>query len=348
MRRTFLLFVFTIPFTLTAQYSNSQRKTTTRQPLINQRYTSNPAVRLFNEKTYIYCTQDLDVGISPNKFGDHFAMRDLWVYTLSEINGSAKEIGPVLDIKQIPWGSRQLGAPDIAYNRGKYYLYYSLKDKNDIFRIGVAIADSITGPFLPEKNPIARAYSTDPCVFRDDDGTFYLYFGGTQYGQLHHWENNVYRPNAEERVGEQYALLPRMARLSADMKQLAEVVREIKIVDINGELLEAKNIKKIFGGATWIHKFNGLYYLTYSTGDQRIIGYAVGSSPYGPFTYRGVLFETTTGAGSRHSIVNIKGNWYLFYHDAQSSGTPNLRNVYMQQITHLPTGDITVSSMGGK
>jgi hypothetical protein len=150
------------------------------------------------------------VGISPNKFGDHFAMRDLWVYTLGEINGKAKEIGQLLDIKQISWGSRQLGASDITYHKGKYYLYFALKDKNDVFRIGVATADSVRGPFLAEKNPISRAYSSDPCVFQDDDGTFYLYFGGTQIGQLHQWENNVYRPNAEERVGEQYALLPRM------------------------------------------------------------------------------------------------------------------------------------------
>lgn len=348
MSRLFLFFVMTLPFPVSAQSNYSQRRSFSGQSLIHQRYTSNPAVRVFNEKTYIYCTQDLDVGISPNKFGDHFAMRDLWVYTLSEINASAKEIGPVLDIKQIPWGSRQMGASDITYHKGKYYLYFTLKDKNDVFRIGVATADSVRGPFLPERNPISRAYSSDPCVFQDDDGTFYLYFGGTQFGQLHQWENNVYRPNAEERIGEQYALLPRMARLSADMKQLAEVVSEIKIVDINGELLEAKDTKKRFGEATWVHKYNGQYYLTYSTGDKRLIGYAVGNSPYGPFTYRGVLLETNGGGGSRHSIVNIKGNWYLFYHEAQASGTPNLRNIYMKQISHLPNGGILLSPTGGR
>lgn len=348
MSKFFLLFIFTVPFTVSAQYKSSQRKTYAGQSLTPQRYTSNPAVRIFNEKTYIYCTQDLDVGISPNKFGDQFAMRDLWVYSLGENNGRAREIGSVLDIKQIPWGSRQMGASDIAYHKGKYYLYFALKDKNDVFRIGVATADSVTGPFSAEKNPISRAYSSDPCVFQDDDGTFYLYFGGTQFGQLHHWENNVYRPNAEERVGEQYALLPRMARLSADMKQLAEVVREINIVDSNGELLEAKNNKKRFSEASWVHKYNGRYYLSYCTGDKRSIGYAVGNSPYGPFTYRGVIMETTSGFGIRHSIVNIKGNWYLFYHDAQASGNSNLRNIYMKPISHLPNGDIALLQSGSK
>jgi hypothetical protein len=348
MLQFILFFLLTLPCSVIAQNNYGQRKSTTGQSLIHQRYTSNPAVRVFNGKTYIYCTQDLDVGISPNTFGDHFAMRDLWVYSLSEISGKAKEMGTVLDIKQIPWGSRQLGASDITYHKGKYYLYFALKDKNDVFRIGVATADSAIGPFQPERNPISRAYSTDPCVFMDDDGTQYLYFGGTQFGQLHQWENNVYRPGAEERAGEQYALLPRMARLSADMKQLAEVVSEIKIVDANGELLEAKNNKKRFGEGTWVHKYDGKYYLSYSTGDKRLIGYAVGTSPYGPFTYRGLLLETNAGGGCRHSIVNIKGNWYLFYHDAQASGTPNLRNIYMKQIMHLPNGDITLLPMGDK
>jgi hypothetical protein len=58
--------------------------------------------------------------------------------------------------------------------------------------------------------------------------------------------------------------------------------------------------------------------------------------------------ETTVGGGSRHSIANIKGSWYLFYHDAQTSGAPNLRNIYMKQIAHLPNGDIMLVPTGGK
>jgi hypothetical protein len=312
------------------------------KPFISHQYLSNPSVRVFNNKVHIYCSLDLDAGIAPNKTGDQFAMRNHWLYTLTDMKETAQELGPILDIREVPWASRQLGAPDIAFHKGTYYLYFSLKDKNDIYRIGVATSDSANGPFKPEKNPISLAYSTDPCVFQDDDGTFYLYFGGIKNGQLHLWENNIHRPNADERVGEQYALLPRIAKLSADMKQLAEQVREVKITDANGALLEEKDNRKRFGEATWVHKYNGKYYLSYSTGDTHLIAYAIGNSPYGPFTFRGILSGPLAGNTSHHSIINIKGKWYLFYHDAQLSRTSHLRNIYVTPIIHLPNGDISL------
>lgn len=325
----------------TAQ-TNYQVKRVPAAPLISQQYVSNPAVRIFNNKVHIYCSRDLDAGIASNKTGDQFAMRDQWVYTINDKNEILQEQGPLLDIRDIPWGSRQLGAPDVAFHKGIYYLYFAVKDKNDVYRIGVATADSATGPFKPEKKPISMAYSTDPCVFQDDDGTFYLYFGGIKTGQLHQWEHNVYRPNAEERMDEQYALLPRIARLAPDMKQLAEVVREVKITDENGEQLEEKNNRKRFGEATWVHKYNGKYYLSYSTGDTHLIAYATGNSPYGPFTYRGILSGPVAGNTSHHSIVNSKGKWYLFYHDAQLSGISHLRNIYVTPLIHLPNGDLSL------
>jgi hypothetical protein len=57
---------------------------------------------------------------------------------------------------------------------GKYYLYFSLKDKNDVFHIGVAISGRPEGPFVPRESPIRGSYSIDPCVFRDDDGKHYI------------------------------------------------------------------------------------------------------------------------------------------------------------------------------
>jgi hypothetical protein len=316
----------------------------TDRPLIEQRNTSNPSVHVFNHRLYIYCSQDAEGGVSPNRFGDQFAMRDYWLYRLDSINGPSQEIGQVLDIREIPWAGRQLWAQDVTYHKGVYFLYFTVKDKNDVFRIGVATSDSIGGPYKPEKNPISLAYSIDPRVFRDEDGSYYLLFGGIKNGQLHQWENNVYRPNAEERTGDQYALLPRIARLSPDMKQLAEKVREIKIVNHSGELMDEKENKKRFGESASLHQFNGKYYLTYSTGETRMIVYAIGSSPYGPFTYRGILKGPIEGTISHHSIVHFKGSWYLFYHDSRISGLNHLRHVYVTPITHLPSGEMAIQS----
>ncbi|MFN5691882.1 MAG: family 43 glycosylhydrolase [Bacteroidota bacterium] len=336
-----LLYIFLFfPVLATAQNSGGYKKRVIAQPLISNRYTSNPAVHEFGNKIYIYCSQDNDQGIPGSNKGDQYAMRDQYVYSMDDPNGSITEIGRVLDIKDIPWASRQVWSSDVAFHKGIYYLYFSTKDKNDVFRIGVATSSNPAGPFKAEKNPMAFGYSIDPCVFKDDDGSFYLYFGGIRNGQLQKWENNVYNPDGESRTGDQNAILPRVARLSADMKQLAEMVREVKITDAAGNLLEEKDNKKRFSEATWVHKYNGKYYLTYSTGDTRLIVYATGDSPYGPFTYRGVLLEAVTGSTAHHAIINIKGKWYLFYHDSQLSGIGYLRNIRLSELKYLPDGSM--------
>ena len=69
-----------------------------------------------------------------------------------------------------------------------------------------------------------------------------------------------------------------------------------------------------------MHKFNGKYYLSYSTGTTHYLCYAEGSRPDGPFVYRGRIMEPVLGWTTHHSIVEIDGEWYLFYHDCELSG----------------------------
>ena len=83
-----------------------------------------------------------------------------------------------MKVVDIPWAGRQLWDCDIACKDGKYYLYFPLKDRNDIFRMGVAISDKPEGPFVPQPDPIRGSYSIDAAVFRDDDGSYHMYFGG--------------------------------------------------------------------------------------------------------------------------------------------------------------------------
>ena len=73
-------------------------------------------------------------------------------------------------------------APDAAEKDGKYFFYFPAKDKEDVFRIGVAIGDRPTGPFKARATPIEGSYSIDPAVFRDTDGAYYMYFGGIWAG----------------------------------------------------------------------------------------------------------------------------------------------------------------------
>lgn len=218
--------------------------------------------------------------------------------------------------------------------------HFPVKDKKDIFRIGVAVSDKPEGPFKPEPAPIKGAYSIDPAVFKDDDGSFYLYVGGIWGGQLQHWDNNRYNPNARLRNKNETAILPRVAKLKPNMKELAEPMREIRLVDANGNLFTEGDNDKRFFEASWVHKHNGKYYFSYSTGDTHNICYAIGDSPYGPFVYQGVLLKPVQGWTNHHSIVQHNGKWYLFYHDVQLSGKTHLRNIKVTELTYNADGTI--------
>ena len=96
-----------------------------------------------------------------------------------------------------------------------------------------------------------------------------------------------------------------------------------------------------FFEASWMHKYNGKYYFSYSTGDTHFIAYAIGDNPYGPFTYQGVILNPVVGWTNHHSIVEFKGKWYLFYHDSElSGGQTHLRNIKVTELTHRPDGTI--------
>ncbi len=312
-----------------------QKKTTyLSQPLVTHIYTADPSAHVFNGRIYVYPSHDTATGTPENDNGDHFNMMDYHILSMDSVGAPVIDHGVALDIKNIPWAGRQLWAPDAAFANGKYYLYFPVKDKQDIFRIGVAVSDKPEGPFVAEKEPIKGSYSIDPCVFANDDGSFYMYFGGIWGGQLQRWNTNQYDSAGKLRNADELAIMPRVAKLSKDMKQLAEPVREIKIVDKNGNLFKEKDNDKRFFEAAWMHKYNGKYYFSYSTGDTHNLCYAIGDNPYGPFVYQGVFLKPVQGWTNHHSIVEQNGKWWLFYHDIQLSGKTHLRNVKVTELKY--------------
>lgn len=310
------------------------------QPLVTHIYTADPSAHVFNGRIYIYPSHDTSTGIPEDDLGSHFDMRDYHILSMNSIKGKVTDHGVALHIKNIPWAGRQLWAPDAAFSNNMYYLYFPVKDKHDIFRIGVATSKKPEGPFVAEKEPIKGSYSIDPCVFKDDDGSFYMYFGGIWGGQLQSWNNNHYDSAAKLRQPIESAILPRIAKLRSDMKHIAEPVREIKIVDSNGNLFKEMDNDKRFFEASWMHKYKGKYYFSYSTGDTHKICYAIGDNPYGPFTYQGVILNPVDGWTNHHSIIDYKGKWYLFYHDVQLSGKTHLRNVKVTELHYNIDGTI--------
>ncbi|QJD79262.1 glycoside hydrolase family 43 protein [Spirosoma rhododendri] len=316
-------------------------KTPISQPLVSHIYTADPSAHVFNGKIYIYPSHDIDAkDVKEDDDGGHFAMRDYHILSMDKIGGPVKDNGVALDIKDIPWAGRQLWAPDAAYKNGTYYLYFPVKDKQDVFHLGVATSKSPVGPFKAEPQPMKGTYSIDPCVFQDTDGKSYLYFGGIWGGQLQRWDNNQYDAKGALKKPEEVAYLPRVARLAADMKELAEPVKAVQLLDENGKPFLEKDNDKRFFEAAWLHKYKGKYYFSYSTGDTHNLCYAMGDSPYGPFTYKGVLLKPVLGWTNHHSIIEKDGKWYLFYHDIQLSGKTHLRNVKVTEMTYNPDGTI--------
>jgi hypothetical protein len=172
----------------------------------------------------------------------------------------------------------------------------------------VATSDSPAGPFTPETDYIEGSFSIDPAVFIDDDGEAYMYWGG------------------RAAQGGNY---PYVAKMDGTMKQF------------DGEIVELTSVDYYFEGP-WMHKLDGIYYLSYSTGsyhpdhpDKPVIAYATSTSPMGPFTYKGVVNGEVSGNTNHHSTMKHKGQWYFFYHNADLSGGINTRRSVVADYLHF-------------
>ncbi|AUP77896.1 glycoside hydrolase family 43 protein [Flavivirga eckloniae] len=311
------------------------------QPLVSHMYTADPSAHVFNGKIYIYPSHDIDAGIPFNDNGDHFGMEDYHVISMDSIDSEAVDNGMALHIKDVPWAERQMWAPDAAHKNGTYYLFFPARSKDGHFKIGVATSKSPVGPFSPQPEAIKGSYSIDPAVFEDEDGSYYMYFGGIWGGQLQKYRHNIYDEANELPNANEPALLPIIAKMTDDLLEFAEEPKEIKILDKNGHLLLEGDNNRRFFEASWMHKYNGKYYFSYSTGDTHFICYAIGDNPYGPFTYGGRILNPVVGWTSHHSICEVDGTWYLFYHDSSlSKGITHLRSIKVAEITYKDDGNI--------
>ncbi|KAJ1324289.1 arabinoxylan arabinofuranohydrolase [Microdochium nivale] len=340
-------------------------------PLITHVYTADPSAHVFEGKLYIYPSHDVESGIPSNDNGDQYDMNDYRVFSIDTLSGIAKssddaaeppkvtDHGAVLRTQDIPWVSKQLWAPDCAYNAStkEYILYFPARDKSPEarFRIGVAVGPSPTGPFTPDPEPIAGSFSIDPACFVDEDDekkTAYLYFGGLWGGQLQCYQGaedgskfdgsqqGPQEPNSDSLP----ALHPKVGVLDSSMRQFTSPPRDLVLLaPETGKPIVSTDHARRFFEAAWTHKHNGTYYFSYSTGDTHFLAYATSDSPLGPFTYRGKILDPVLGWTTHHSIVKFEGRWWLFYHDCELSGGKNhLRNVKCREIFYDAEGGIVL------
>lgn len=305
-------------------------------------YMADPSVHVFNGRLYIYPSHDREHENVENDNGDQYVMKDYHVLSTDDVmNGEVVDHGKVLGLDDIQWAGRQLWDCDVAEKDGKYYMYFPMKDRNDVFHWGCAIADRPEGPFVPQPDPMRGSYSIDMCVFHDDaDGEYYVYFGGLWGGQLQRYKDNIHLETPHLPEGKEPSLPSRVVRLSDDMLQYAEDPKPILVVDEDGKPLAADDPHRFFE-ASWVHKYNGKYYFSYSTGDSHLLCYAIGDNPYGPFTYQGVILTPVVGWTTHHAIAEYKGKWYLFHHDSVPSGGKSwLRSLKVCELQYDSNGKI--------
>ena len=222
-----------------------------------------------------------------------FNMIDWHVFSTTDMK-TWKDHGVALSLNDLNWAKRYAWAPDCVEKNGKYYFYYP----TDQFHIGVAVSDKPYGPF---KDPIGKPLLSkdspgvicnrdfiDPAILIDDDGSAYMFVG----------QNTV---NA--------------IKLNPDM------------VSYDGKVHIIEGTYKFFE-ASWIHKYKGIYYLSYSSVDGKIL-YAMSENVFGPYEYKGVILDEVNSGTNHHSIVEYKGKWYLFYHnsDLYYQNTPGEKQV---------------------
>ncbi|EOA82349.1 glycoside hydrolase family 43 protein [Exserohilum turcica Et28A] len=303
-------------------------------PVINAFHQCDPAAHVWKHDpniVYVYGSHDWNSTRQPPV---QYDMKDYYVLTQTDYTKPAV-VGPkLLDLTDIPWASQQLWAPDAAYSEATnmYYLFFPAKDKEGVFRIGVATSDKPDGKFKAEPNPIAGTYSIDPTIL-EDNGNYYMVFGGLWGGQLQAWNNNVLNESlfGNNAPTSGPALGPRFAKLSANLTALAAPPKELVIYDQDGKVMQADSPRRYFEAPS-LNKVGGLYVLQYSTGTSHTIEIAVGHKPDGPFYWKNTLLQPVKGWTTHESIVNFKGDWLLYYADSSLSGRDDLRNTKVRKL----------------
>ena len=141
-------------------------------PLVQTKYTADPAPVVVNDTIYLYTTHDED-----NAEG--FVMRDWLLYTSTDMV-NWQDRGAVASLKDFKWydGNNGAWAEQVVERDGKWYMYCPIHGHG----IGVLVADSPYGPFT---DPIGKPLvwqkehwdDIDPTVWVDDDGQAYMYWG---------------------------------------------------------------------------------------------------------------------------------------------------------------------------
>ena len=293
-----------------------------QNPIIRDQFTADPTARVFNNKVYLYPSHDIVPPAGQRQ--DWFCMEDYHVFS-SENLTDWTDHGVIVTQNKVPWvrpDSYSMWAPDCVERNGKYYFYFPSAPKDGRgFGIGVAVADRPEGPFICEPEPIKGISGIDPCVLQASDGNAYIFWGAG-----------------------------RCAKLKPNMKELADDTPKEKVKFGNREFEMygvncLKDLPNRQAEGPFAFEYNGNYYLTYPyvRENTEVLGYAMSKNPMRPYEYKGLIMpEHENGCWTNHhSIINYKGQWYLFYHqNAFSPRDDKRRSVQIDKLFFNPDGTI--------
>jgi len=255
-----------------------------KNPVITGNY-ADPEGIIYGNKYWIFPTYSAPY--EEQIFFDAFSSSDLATWT---------KHSRILENTNVKWAKKAMWAPAVLENKGKYYLFFGANDvhQGEIGGIGVAVADRPEGPYAdlfgkPLINDIVNgAQPIDQFVFKDKDGTFYMYYGG--------WKHcNV-------------------VKLKPDFTGLLPFD--------DGTFYKEITPKDYVEGPFMFIK-DGKYYFMWSeggwTGPDYKVAYAIADSPFGPFERIGTILErdpkVAVGAG-HHSVIKVpnKDKYFIVYH----------------------------------
>lgn len=291
---------------------------------------------VFGDRVYVYGSHDF--------FNGHvFCMGDYvcWSAPVDDL-GNWRYEGVIYPRNEDPLnkdGEMCLYAPDVTVGPdGRYYLYYVL-DHIDI--VSVAVCDTPAGRYeflgyvhYPDGTLLGRKPGDepqfDPGVLTEGDTT-YLYTGFCARGD-------------KSRHGAMLSVLDKdMLTIKEDLRFVVPGVEYAAGTDYEGHA---------FFEAPSIRKKGDTYYFIYSSTAMHELCYATSKDPRQGFKYGGVIVSNCDlhvgdeptlpkayGGNNHGSIVEIDGQWYIFYH-RQTNGTWYSRQGCLEPIYFAEDGSI--------
>lgn len=286
-------------------------KVQTNNPIIQTKYTADPAPMVHNDTVFLYSSHDDD-----NARG--FVMREWLLYTSTDMVNWTDH-GVVASLKDFKWVPYDNGAwaPQCIERNGKFYMYCPMPGG---IGIGVLVADSPYGPFIdPIGKPLVKnSYADiDPTVLIDDDGQAYMYWGNPDLYYV---------------------------KLNEDMISYSgDIVRVPLVAESFGKREGDAQRATLYEEGPWLYKRDKKYYLFWPGGPlPEHIGYSTSDTPTGPWKYGGVVMPAGGGAFTIHpGVIDFKGKTYFFYHNGQLPGGGGFnRSVCVEELKFNKDGSI--------